>query len=116
EPARIHRVARTPAIDELDIAALYPAQRVKGLLENHDPRLSFRVIRDSHQYTNAPHAIGRLRARRQRPRRRAAEQRDELAPLHSITSSARASSVGETSIPIAFAALALMTNSNRVGC
>ena len=36
-----------------------------------------------------------LRARRERPRRRrAAEQRDELAPLHSITSSARASSVG----------------------
>jgi hypothetical protein len=33
-----------------------------------------------------------LRARRERPhRRRTAEQRDELAPLHSITSSARAS-------------------------
>src|SRR5262245_13883079 len=31
-----------------------------------------------------------LRARRERPRRRAAEQRDELAPLHSITSSAGA--------------------------
>ena len=38
-----------------------------------------------------------LRARRERPRgRRAAEQRDELAPPHSITSSARASSVGGT--------------------
>ena len=36
-----------------------------------------------------------LRARRERPRRRrAAEQRDELAPSHSITSSARARSVG----------------------
>src|SRR5262249_47748179 len=33
-----------------------------------------------------------LRARREGPRRRAAEQRDEIAPLHSITSSARASS------------------------
>src|SRR5262249_59053934 len=32
-----------------------------------------------------------LRARRERPSRRAAEQRDELAALHSITSSARAS-------------------------
>src|SRR5262245_64674071 len=41
-----------------------------------------------------------LRARRERPRgRRAAEQRDELAPPHSITSSARASSVGGTSRP-----------------
>ena len=39
-----------------------------------------------------------LRTRRERPRgRRAAEQRDELAaPHHSITSSARASSVGGT--------------------
>src|SRR5438132_6046348 len=57
-----------------------------------------------------------LRARRERPRsRRAAEQCDELAPPHSITSSARASSVGGTSRPIAFAVLRLITNSNLVG-
>ena len=50
-----------------------------------------------------------LRARRERPRRRrAAEQRDELAPLHSITSSARASSVGGTSRPSALAVLRLI--------
>jgi hypothetical protein len=42
-----------------------------------------------------------LRARRKRPpcSRRAAEQRNERAPLHSITSSARASSVGGTAKP-----------------
>src|SRR5262245_30488944 len=41
-----------------------------------------------------------LCARRERPRRRAAEQRDEFAAVHhSITSSARASSVGGTSRP-----------------
>src|SRR6516165_7977473 len=34
-----------------------------------------------------------LRTRRERPSGRAAEQRDELAAVHSITSSARASSV-----------------------
>jgi hypothetical protein len=40
---------------------------------------------------------GRLRARRERPRGcRAAEQRDELAPSHSITSSARASRLSGT--------------------
>jgi hypothetical protein len=45
----------------------------------------------------ADHRHGRLlRARRKRPDRRAAEERDELASLHSITSSARASSVGKT--------------------
>jgi hypothetical protein len=40
-----------------------------------------------------------LRARRERPRRCGAEQRDELAAPHSITSSARASNVGGTSSP-----------------
>ena len=57
-----------------------------------------------------------LRARRERPRRRrAAEQRDELAPLHSITSSARASSVGGMSRPSALAVLRLMYRENCVG-
>src|SRR6516165_6925857 len=49
-----------------------------------------------------------------------AEQRDELAALHlrahSITSSARSSSVGGTSRPRALAVLRLMTRSNLVGC
>jgi hypothetical protein len=35
----------------------------------------------------------------------ATKQRDELAPLHSITSSARASSVGGISSPSAFAVM-----------
>ena len=63
-----------------------------------------------------PHELSRLRARRERPsRRRAAESRDELAPLHSITSSARARSVGGTVRPMAFAAFKLMTRSYLVG-
>src|SRR5262245_10767655 len=56
-----------------------------------------------------------LRPRRQRPRRRAAEQRDNLAPPHSITSSARASSMGGISRPSALAALRLITSSYFVG-
>src|SRR5580704_9223 len=59
---------------------------------------------------------GLLRASRKRPRRRAADQRDEIAPLHSITSSATASSVGGMARPSAFAVLRLITNSNLVGC
>ena len=47
--------------------------------------------------------------------RYAAEQRDEIAALHSITSSARASSVGDTSRPNALAVLRLMTSSYLVG-
>src|SRR5262249_9435205 len=57
-----------------------------------------------------------LRARRERPRCRAAEQRDELAAVHSITSSARASSVAGTSRPSALAVLRLIASSTVVGC
>src|SRR5207247_11434137 len=45
--------------------------------------------------------------RRERPRRCAAEQRDELAPLHSITSSARASNTTGISRPSVLAVLRL---------
>ena len=57
-----------------------------------------------------------LRERCERPRGRAAEQRDELATLLSITSSARASSLSGTVRPSAFAVLALMANSNFTVC
>jgi hypothetical protein len=56
-------------------------------------------------------------APRERPCRcRPAEQRDEVAAFHSITSSARASSVAGTSRPSAFAVCRLRTNSNLVNC
>ena len=47
---------------------------------------------------------------------RTPKSRDELAPFHSITSSARASSVGGTSRPSALAVFRLTTRSKRVGC
>src|SRR5215471_5906554 len=47
---------------------------------------------------------------------RSSEQRDELAALHSITSSARAMSVGGISSPSDFAVLRLITSWNLVGC
>src|SRR5262249_43424916 len=58
-----------------------------------------------------------LRPRRERPcHRRAAEQRDEVAPgRHSITSSAVASKVEGTSMPRALAVLRLTTSSYLVG-
>src|SRR6516162_2802313 len=59
--------------------------------------------------------------RRERPRgSRAAEQGDELAPLHlrghSITSSAATSSLSGTITPIALAVWRLMTSSNLDAC
>src|SRR5262249_25078087 len=82
ELARVHYVARTPAIDELNIAALRPAQGVKGPLENHDPRLSFWIIRDPHQHAHPPHAIRLLCASRERPGRSAAQKDHKFTPLH----------------------------------
>src|SRR5262249_9377588 len=58
-----------------------------------------------------------LRARCARQRdRRAAEQRDELALVHSITSSAATCSVSGTLRPSVFAIFRLITSSNLVGC
>src|SRR5262249_60379908 len=52
-----------------------------------------------------------------RPRRsRTAEQHDERTPLHSITSSARASSVEGIWTPSALAVLRLMISSTLVAC
>src|SRR5262249_13580664 len=58
-----------------------------------------------------------LRASHYGPRgRRAAEQRDERAAVHSITSSARADKLSGTSIPICLAVFRFITNSNLLDC
>src|SRR5262245_19507776 len=57
-----------------------------------------------------------LRARRKRPRHRGAKHRDELTAFHSITSSARASSVGGIVRPSLLDVLRLMTRLSLVGC
>src|SRR5262249_36610807 len=53
-----------------------------------------------------------LRPCHHRPRRRAAQPRDEVASFHSITSSARAITEGGTSMPRALAVFRLITSSN----
>ena len=95
------------------------APRTSGLpCGNHQPhrpilRSAFRcAVAESYDWHRRP-----LCTRRKRPRRRQpAEQRDELAPFHSITSSARASSIGGISRPSALAVLILITNSKWIGC
>src|SRR6266487_6943167 len=56
-----------------------------------------------------------LRVRPERPRSRAAEQCNEFAAPHSITSSARASRLSGTVRPRALAVLRLITSSYLVG-
>src|SRR5262249_46399292 len=112
----VHVVAG-PAFVELCVDAGGPSTFSQLLPEGAHARLRFRVCRrQRHQYSDPAHASALLRARRNRPRRRrAAEQRDELATLHSITSSARASSAGGTSRPSALAVLRLITSWYLVG-
>ena len=112
-------VAAAPTIVNQEIFALGPAEFSKPCSERCYVGLCYWVAFSlRQQHADAPHLLGLLRARRERPRRRrAAEQRDELAaPFHSITSSARASSDGGTVRPSALAVFRLMTRSNLVGC
>src|SRR5262249_11593801 len=75
------------------------------------------VVRGSRSDVSDARGLARLlRPCRQRPRCCAAGQRDELAPLHSITSSASASSLSGMVRPSALAVLRLITNSNLVDC
>src|SRR5262249_6803473 len=87
-------------------------------MERCETGLKHRIVRGAGQEdADPPHALALLRARRERPRgRRAAEQRYELAPLHSITSSARPSSGSGTVSPSALAVLRLMTSVYLSGC
>src|SRR5262249_16974877 len=110
-------LAVAPANIEPSIAVV-PAELLKSLLEGRKITLSQRVtFSHCHQHADAPHLAGLLRPRRERPCRcRAAQQRDEVALVHSITSSARAMSIRGTSRPSAFAVLRLMISSTFVVC
>src|SRR5262249_16885434 len=109
-------IPRRPTELDQEIATFDPAEIAKsGAKRRNATCLTGRGYKTQEADTSN---LKRLRARRERPRRRraAAHERDELAAPHSITSSARASSVGGTSRPRALAVLRLIANSNLVGC
>src|SRR5215831_2872449 len=94
------------------IVAVGPAQLLQPLLECREAYLVVLIVHGrTREHADAPHPLGLLRACRERPRRRAADERYELAPLHSITSSARASRGSGTVRPSALAVFRLMINS-----
>src|SRR5262245_6602831 len=116
--ANVGRITQAPAILDPQVAALAPAQLLQRLLERRE--LGTAGAATAREHADPPYAPWLLRARHERPRDgRAAEQRDEVAALHlrghSITSSARASSVGGISRPSALAVLRLITNWYLVG-
>src|SRR5262245_11997866 len=94
-------VGGAPAIVDADVAAVAPAELFERLPERRQ----------------SANPAWLLRVRRgHRPSHRAPEQRHELAPRnHSITSSARASSVAGTSRPSDAAVFKLITSSCFVG-
>src|SRR5262249_42350946 len=77
-------VAAAPAVVDAHISPDDPAQFAEPLQERCITRLSFGIVRHpGHKHADAPSTLRLLRARRERPcRRRAAEQRDELAAFH----------------------------------
>src|SRR5215469_14741919 len=100
-----------PAHIDVYVAAFDPAKFAEPRHKGGEPHVGSRR-RASAEETNGGEVRHLLCARRERPRcGRAADQRDELATFHSITSSARASKVGGTSRPSAFAVFRLTTNS-----
>src|SRR5262249_2518871 len=102
------------AILDRDIPPLAPAQLTQPLHKGAGP-LALCCSR-----ARAKEPDGRqlrlLRPRHHRPCCRAAEQRDEVAALHSVTSSARGRRLGGTSRPSARAVGRLMTSSNLLDC
>jgi hypothetical protein len=85
---RIH-IRSTPAVVDMEVAALDPAKLLQTLMEYRDPALDLGIIlRVRDQRGNATGAFLRAPETRQR-QCCAAKQRDEFAALHSITSSAR---------------------------
>src|SRR5215831_2762856 len=111
-------IARGPAGVDAHVAANGPAQERQRLQERPNAGLPFQIVRSCGQeHADAPHPLALLRVRREWPCDcRAPDQRDELAPSHSITPSARASSCAGTVRPSIVAVWALMISSNLVDC
>src|SRR5262249_55783823 len=111
-------IGGAPAGVDTDVAAVEPAQLREPLHERRYAGLKLRIVSGAEpQPVDAPHPIALLSARSERPCcSRAAEQRDELAAPHSITSSASNCIELGTARPSTFAVLKLITNSNLVDC
>src|SRR5262249_34685230 len=114
--AETYNIPPAPADVHLLVAPVGPTQMRHRLLKAGDIGPMCYVLRiHVHKHADPFRPLALLRARRHRPRRRAAEERDDLAPPdHSITSSARASSVGGTSMPSALAVFRLINSSYLV--
>ena len=75
-------IACCPSVIDANTGADDPTMPPQGGIKSGHACLVFGVLLSAgNEHADAPHALGLLRVRRQRPRSRAAEQRDEFAPL-----------------------------------
>jgi hypothetical protein len=80
--AKLIGIGGGPGVDPY-VAALGPSQFLQSLTEGCDASLTFRIVRrGTYEHPDEPYPLRLLRARRDRPRRCPAEQRDELPPPH----------------------------------
>jgi hypothetical protein len=76
-------IAGVPIIVDPKIAFRCPSKLAQGEFKCRNAGQRFRIGGGNDiDHADAAHAVGLLRPRRERPRRRAAEQRDEIAPPH----------------------------------
>src|SRR5262249_9666604 len=102
-----------PNEQETNVTSIFPADRPHVAPERLGELIGVFRIRPQHP-DHRQAAL--LRARRERPRGRAAKSQDELAAFHSITSSARPMSGSGTEMPSDLAVFILMISSSLVAC
>src|SRR5580704_4783353 len=74
-------VTASPAVIDLEIAALAPTKLVETLPKYLNARTCVRVVLGGrHQHANPAHPLALLRARRQRPRESSASERSNEFP------------------------------------
>ena len=109
-------VTSRPTKVQSHVTAIDPTQVRKQLNERRDKRLQHGIVFDArNEHAYAPYAVALLRPRREGPSGSAAEERDELATIHSMTSSARSRIDCRTVRPSALAVLRFTAISNLVG-
>src|SRR6516225_1152703 len=106
-------VAATPTIFNFEVAAFDPSVLQQTQFESCNSGLPFHICFRREQNAEPPCVVRLLRTGGKRPGRCCCtNERDELAPPHWITSSARANKVGGIVRPSAFAALRLIMSSS----